>query len=60
MVTIEDISNRCFELSNKHGLGIEGTKDFMDLAILTIQHCQDRIKPAITSSPYEQPWGGHQ
>jgi hypothetical protein len=58
MVTIEDISNKCFELSAKHGLGVEGTKDFMGLALLTIQHCQDRIKQPVASSPYEKPWGG--
>ena len=60
MVTTEDISNKCFALTQKYGLGVEHTKDLMGLALLTIQHCQERISLSSAGSPYEQPWGGHQ
>jgi len=61
MVTIEDIRNKCFALSTKYHHGPEHTKDLMDLALLTITHCQERIATPVPTvdSPYEQPWGGH-
>ena len=62
MVTVEDISNRCFSLTLKYMHGPEHTKDLMELALLAIQHCQDKLTPALQgeSSPYVQPWGGHE
>lgn len=58
MVTIIDISDRCFALTEKYHHSPEHTKDLMDLALLVIQHCQERIAP-VPASAYEQPWGGH-
>jgi hypothetical protein len=75
MVTIDDIINRCVSLETKYQLGPLGLRDLKDLALLTIQHCQDRISipssplPEIPGmakkvledfGPYVKPWGGHQ
>lgn len=58
MVTITDISDRCFTLTEKYRLTSEHTKDLVGLALLVIQHCQDRIavpEASVTVAPYEKP-----
>jgi hypothetical protein len=65
MVTIDDIMVKCVQIQEKHGMSVHGLRDLKDLAMLTIQHCQDRISQPQTKgyheadSPYVKPWGGH-
>jgi hypothetical protein len=66
MVTIDDIMVKCVQIQEKHGMSVHGLRDLKDLAMLTIQHCQDRIsQPAPRRingniTPYIKHWGGHE
>jgi hypothetical protein len=62
MVSMTDISAKCYEVGEKYHLGPEGVKELFDIALMTVEHCMGQVQVAIDTTvcaPYEKPWGGH-